>query len=89
MAAVPTALQVPIFLIALGATVELMSVAARFPRFLGSRLLLVGGRLLQRTVTTAEPTAAEQAVACRALTAALAEHARLEAADAEPVLVAA
>jgi uncharacterized protein YqhQ len=89
MAAVPTALQVPIFLIALGSTVELMSLAARFPRFVGSRLLLSGGRLLQRVVTTAEPTPSEQAVACRALSAALDEHARLEAADGEPVLAAA
>jgi hypothetical protein len=90
MAAVPTALQVPLFLVTLGATVELVSLAARRPRFVGSRALLIGGRLLQRTVTTAEPMAAEQAVACRSLAAALAEHARLEALDADPaVLVAA
>jgi uncharacterized protein YqhQ len=89
MAAVPTALQLPMFLVALGATVELMSLAAKYPRFLGSKMLLSGGRLLQRTVTTAEPTAAEQAVACRALMAALDEHARVEAAEDEPVLAAA
>lgn len=89
MAAVPTALQVPLFLLALGATVELMSLAARWPRFLGSQLLLVGGRLLQRYVTTAEPTPAEQAVACRALSAALELHHRLDAADAGFVTVAA
>lgn len=91
MAAVPTALQVPIFLVALGATVELMSLAARFPTFVGSRALLSGGRMLQRTITTAEPTAAEQAVACRALSAALATHARLDAAESadDTVLVAA
>jgi uncharacterized protein YqhQ len=81
MVAVPTALQLPMFLVALGATVELMSLAARWPRFFGSRLLLSGGRMLQRLVTTAEPTAAEQAVACRALHAALATHAALEAAE--------
>lgn len=89
MATVPALFQVPLFLVTLGAAVELMSAAARFPRFLGSRALLSGGRLLQRTVTTAEPTPAEQAVACRALSAALAEHARLEADDADPALVTA
>jgi hypothetical protein len=92
MVAVPTALQLPLFLVALGTTVELMSLAARWPRFLGSRLLLSGGRALQRFVTTAEPTAAEQAVACRALSAALTVHAELEAAEAvtdERILVAA
>ena len=80
--AVPTALQVPLFLVALGVTVELMSLAARWPQFLGSRVLLSGGRMLQRFVTTAEPTAAEQAVACRALSTALETHAALEAAEA-------
>jgi hypothetical protein len=89
MTAVPAVVQLPLFLGALGVTVELVSLAARWPRFLGSRALLSGGRLLQRVVTTAEPTPAEQAVACRALAAALAAHARLESADAEPVLVAA
>jgi uncharacterized protein YqhQ len=90
MATLPSTLQVPMFLVTLGATVELVSLAARRPRFLGSRAMLWGGKLLQRVVTTAEPTAAEQAVACRSLTAALAEHARLEALDADPaVLVAA
>jgi uncharacterized protein YqhQ len=81
MVAVPTAIQLPLFLVALGVTVELVSLAARWPRFLASRALLSGGRMLQRVVTTAEPTPAEQAVACRALSAALATHARLEAAE--------
>jgi uncharacterized protein YqhQ len=89
MAAVPAALQVPMFLVALGATVELMSLAARFPRFAGSRALLSGGKALQRWVTTAEPTGPEQAVACRALAAALAEHARLDAADDDVDVLAA
>jgi hypothetical protein len=82
MATVPSVLQVPLFLVTLGVAVELMSVAARFPRFFGSRALLSGGRMLQRLVTTAEPTPAEQAVACRAL-AALATHAELEATVAD------
>lgn len=82
MTQVPAAVQIPLFLVTLGATVELVSLAARWPRFLASRLVLSGGRMLQRVVTTAEPTPAEQAVACRALSAALATHAELEAAEA-------
>ena len=41
-----------------------------------------GGRFLQRYLTTVEPSAAEQQVGCRALQAALAEHARVEAISA-------
>jgi uncharacterized protein YqhQ len=81
LVAVPTALQIPMFLLTVGASVELVSLASSRPRFLASRLLLAGGRVLQRTVTTAEPSSAEQAVGCRALLAALEEHARLEAAE--------
>jgi uncharacterized protein YqhQ len=90
IATVPTAVQVPMFVMMLGATVELVSLAARRPRFFGSRALLSGGKLLQRAITTAEPTPEEQVVACRSLSAALAEHARLDALDGDPaVLVAA
>lgn len=89
LAAVPAMLQLPVFLASLGLAVETMSLAARRPRFIGSRALLVGGRALQRYVTTAEPTPAEQAVACRALSAALAEHFRLEDGEAAPELAAA
>jgi hypothetical protein len=42
-----------------------------------TRVLLFGGRTLQRFVTTAEPTPAEQILGCRALMACLAEHERL------------
>jgi uncharacterized protein YqhQ len=74
---VPTVAAVPAFLLLLGLSVETLSLASRRPRFLPSRVLLAGGRALQRTVTTREPTALEQEVGCRALRAALAEHARL------------
>ena len=91
LATVPTALQVPMFLLTLGASVEVVSLASSRPRLLASRVVLAGGRLLQRVVTTAEPSYEEQAVGCRALMAALEEHARLETtcAPAEPVSVSA
>ena len=66
-----TVVQIPAFLVALAVVAELMTLAAARPRALASRLLLGGGRFLQRYLTTAEPTPAEQAVACRALTACL------------------
>lgn len=56
----------------LAGAVELVSAAAKSPLRPASRLVLAGGRLLQRYVTTSEPTYAEQAVACRALSACLA-----------------
>ena len=56
----------------LAGAVELVSAAAKAPLRPISRLVLAGGRLLQRYVTTSEPTYAEQAVACRALGACLA-----------------
>ncbi|MBV8690474.1 MAG: DUF1385 domain-containing protein [Actinobacteria bacterium] len=84
---VPAVVEAPMFLVMLGVSVETLSLASRRPRFLLSRLLLAGGKLVQRFVTTREPTAEEQAIGCRALRAALAEHERL-AAD-ERVLVAA
>ena len=82
----PGMLQFPVFLMMFGASVELVSMAARRPRSLVSRLLLGGGKLLQRYVTTVEPTPAEQAIGCRALLAALAEHERLVAPEHEPEL---
>lgn len=81
----PWAVQVPVFLISLAAGAELMGLAARWPTTAGSKILLAGGKLLQRTVTTAEPSAAQQVVGCRALQAALLEHARVVAAVAAPV----
>jgi uncharacterized protein YqhQ len=75
----PSMMQIPLFLAGLAVTAELLSVAANRPHALASRILLTGGRLLQRYVTTAEPTRAEQAVGCLALQACLAEHAKVAA----------
>ncbi|MDP9386440.1 MAG: DUF1385 domain-containing protein [Actinomycetota bacterium] len=71
----PAAAQVPAFLLLLATTAEAVSVAAGRPRARTSRLVLAGGRALQRWVTTAEPSPEEQAVGCRALAACLAHHA--------------
>jgi uncharacterized protein YqhQ len=86
LVAVPDVLQVPVFLLTLGACVEVMSLASSRPALVASRVLLAGGKVLQRYVTTAEPTPEEQAVGCRALMAALAEHARLEQAEPAPAV---
>jgi uncharacterized protein YqhQ len=53
-------------------SVEVVSLAAQRPRSPLSRLVLAGGHVLQRYVTTAEPTAQEQAVGVKALQACLA-----------------
>ena len=72
--ATPAVWQFVGFLVSLAAVVEVLGVAARHPRALWSRALLVGGRFLQARLTTAEPGWGEQAVACRALGAALERH---------------
>jgi uncharacterized protein YqhQ len=54
------------------ASVEVVSMAARHPRFWGSRVILSAGHFLQRRVTTAEPTLEEQAVGVKALQTCLA-----------------
>jgi uncharacterized protein YqhQ len=77
----PTVEQLPIYLVALGACVELLTIAGRWPRSIPSRLLLAGGRFLQAYVTTQEPSWTEQEIACVALSAAVAEHERLVLAD--------
>jgi uncharacterized protein YqhQ len=56
----------------LAGAVELVSGAAKTPLRPVSKVVLWGGRLLQRYVTTSEPSREEQAVACRALAACLA-----------------
>ncbi|HUR19014.1 MAG TPA: DUF1385 domain-containing protein [Acidimicrobiales bacterium] len=76
---VPAVLQIPAVLLAIASAAEVVSLAARRPSAVAGRLLLAGGRGLQRWITTAEPTAAEQQVGCRALAACIAEHARLTA----------
>lgn len=77
--------QIPFFLVALGVAAEAVTLAAKHPRNPLSKALLAGGKALQRFVTTAEPTAAEQRTANLALTAALEEHARVVAIDNQPV----
>lgn len=69
------AMQIPLFLLALGASAEIMTLAAKRPHALLSRAVLAPGRWVQRHVTTAEPLRHEQVLGCRALEAALAEHA--------------
>jgi uncharacterized protein YqhQ len=60
------------FVVVFAACVEIVTLAARRPRAIASRLVLVGGHFLQRYVTTAEPTREEQAVGIKALQACLA-----------------
>ena len=60
------------FLVIFALSVEVVSLAARFPRTLYGRVVLAGGKLLQRYVTTAEPTREEQAVGVKALQTCLA-----------------
>jgi len=78
--------QVPVFLGLLGLSAEIIGWLALRPQWLVSRFVLGGGKALQRWVTTAEPTAAEQAVGCHALVACLAEHAHIVALDDVPVV---
>jgi uncharacterized protein YqhQ len=60
------------FVMIFAVSVEVVSAAARRPRAFASRVILAGGHFLQRYVTTAEPTAEEQAVGVKALQACLA-----------------
>jgi uncharacterized protein YqhQ len=60
------------FVLLFALSVEVVSAAARRPRALVSRVVLAGGHLLQRFVTTAEPTREEQMVGVKALQACLA-----------------
>ena len=61
------AFSVLTFLAIFAGSVEVVSMAARHPRWLPSRIVLAGGHFLQRYVTTAEPTPEEQAVGVKAL----------------------
>jgi uncharacterized protein YqhQ len=89
LAGLPTAVQIPGFLLLLGTCAEAVTLAARRPRSQLSRLVLGGGRALQRWVTTSEPTAEEQVMGCRALAACLAHHHRLVGGSAGVELAAA
>jgi uncharacterized protein YqhQ len=94
LSTLPTVVQVFAGVLALGLVAEGLSLAARSPRVLWARLLLGPGLFLQRHITTAEPTAAEQAVACRAMAVCVELHHALAAQAApvalvEPAMVAA
>lgn len=65
-------LSVAIFVGLFAASVEIVSLAARYPAFWASRAVLSAGHFLQRHVTTAEPTEEEQAVGVKALQTCLA-----------------
>lgn len=82
----PASVQVLVWLTAFAGAVELLRVAGRHPAAWWARLLSGGGRWLQASVTTAEPTAAEQAVGCRALAACLAVHAEFAGLQPAPPL---
>src|SRR5205823_6355870 len=79
--------QLGAVILLLAGLAEMMTVAAGRPDALASRLLLGGGKAVQRWLTTAEPTPAEQVVGCLALHAALAHHAAVEAAEATSAAV--
>lgn len=60
------------FVVLFSVSVEVVSMAAKRPRSVLSRVVLFGGHQLQRFVTTAEPTREEQLVGVKALQACLA-----------------
>ena len=80
----PSVLQAPAFLLLLASTAEAVSLAAGRPAAGLSRVVLAGGRAIQRWVTTAEPTIDEQVVGCRALAACLAHHQLLAGSQSAP-----
>lgn len=70
----------------IGVVAEILGfLARRAPGFFVTRLLLAGGRWLQKTVTIDEPTETELNVGIRALSACLAEHNESIQATNEPV----
>lgn len=87
LAGLPGTFQIPAFALVMASTAEAVTLAAGRPRSPLSRLVLAGGRALQRYVTTSEPTAAEQAIGCRALTACLDQHNRLAGSAVSPAEV--
>jgi uncharacterized protein YqhQ len=64
-------------LVAIAVAAEVMSLAARHGDAWPAKLLQAPGGLLQWLLTTSEPTAADQIIGCRALTACLERHAAL------------
>jgi uncharacterized protein YqhQ len=59
----------------LGAIAEMLSLAARHPHRLLSRIAVAPGMAIQAAITTTEPTLLQQQVGCRALAACLDQHA--------------
>lgn len=86
LSTLPAAVQVVAGVLALGLVAECLSLAARTPKAVWARLLLGPGLFLQRHVTTSEPTAEEQAVACRAMATCVELHYAL-AAEVTPRVV--
>lgn len=70
----PLLAQLVATVLVLAVVAEIMTVAARHPRSWPARLLHAPGGLLQRFVTTSEPTRAEQQISCLALKSCLARH---------------
>jgi uncharacterized protein YqhQ len=66
--------QVVALPVALAVVAELLTIAARNPGSLYAKVALAPGAAMQFWVTTREPSATEQAIGCRALSACLARH---------------
>ena len=65
-------LAIPYTIFALAMSLEMFRQLMRFPRFILSRVILFGGRLLQRFITTREPEDDQVVVASKALQLVLA-----------------
>ena len=76
----PVVAQIPLIVLLLALSAEVVTWAAGRPGETLPRLLLAGGRFTQRAITTADPSPAQLAVACRALTACLEGQAALDTA---------
>ena len=70
----PGVAQVVAYPLLLGVIAELLSLAARRPQWLVSRVLVAPGMLLQEFVTTTEPSREQQRIGCVALSACLERH---------------
>jgi uncharacterized protein YqhQ len=79
---IPWPAQPLAFVMLLAVTAETMTLAGKRPNSAAARLMLVPGFFLQWSVTTREPTPAQQAVGCRALRACLDRHHELVAVNA-------
>jgi uncharacterized protein YqhQ len=82
LGSIPWPVQPVAFVLLLAGAAETMTLAGKRPDSSAARLLLLPGFILQRTVTTREPTPQQQAVGCRALLACLDRHHQVAAANA-------